>query len=259
MERIWAFGLFLLLTPILSVAANPVTTRGLPEQKKILVTGRYVTIRYLLYLPRSYHSDGKRRWPLILFLHGSTEKGNDIEIVRRNCLPAYLEQIRSFPFVVISPQLAQDKERWNPAELKSLLDAVLPDIRVDRDKMYLTGWSLGANGVWTMAMSYPDLFAAIAPIAGWGDENRVRLLKDLPVWAFHGAKDANVAPSESSSMVEALRKEGGKARFTLYSDFDHDCWAAVYKDSTLFEWFLQHRRFGPRRHMQGQGRAISPS
>ncbi len=202
-------------------------------------------IRYLLYLPGSYHSDGKKRWPLILFLHGSTEKGDDVEIVRRNGLPAYLEQVRSFPFIVISPQLPEDKERWNPAELKALLDALLPDIRVDRDRMYLTGWSLGGNGVWRMATSYPDLFAAIAPVAGWGDTDEAKVLKDVPVWAFHGAKDTNVLPSESSSMVEALRKAGGKVRFTLYPDLDHDCWTAVYESSKLFEWFLQHHRLKP--------------
>jgi len=226
----------------LPLAGSSKTLTGLPRQKKILVTGKYVTVHYLLYLPRSYHSDGKRRWPLILFLHGSTEKGTDLQIVKRNGLPAYLEHLRSFPFIVISPQLAEDQERWDPAEMKALLDAVLPTLRVDRDRMYLTGWSLGGNGVWRLAMSYPDLFAAIAPIAGWGDTNGAKALKNLPVWAFHGAKDTNVPPSASSSMVEALRSEGGRVRFTLYPELDHDCWMVTYQNAKLYDWFLRHRR-----------------
>lgn len=240
-------GLCLVMACAFPVAVHSRTLTGLPRQKKVLVTGKLVTVRYLLYLPRSYHSDGKKRWPLILFLHGSTEKGNDLQMVRKDGLPAYLEQVRSFPFIVISPQLPEDQERWDPVEMKALLEAALPDLRVDRDRMYLTGWSLGANGVWRMAMSYPDLFAAIAPVAGWGDTSRAGLLKDLPVWAFHGEKDENVLPQESSSMVEALRKSGGKVLFTLYPDLDHDCWMATYQNAKLYTWFLQHRRLRPHR------------
>ncbi|MGA2614333.1 MAG: prolyl oligopeptidase family serine peptidase [Spirochaetia bacterium] len=247
MVRTCVLGLCLVMACAFPVAVHSRTLTGLPRQKKVLVTGKLVTVRYLLYLPRSYHSDGKKRWPLILFLHGSTEKGNDLQMVRKDGLPAYLEQVRSFPFIVISPQLPEDQERWDPVAMKAFLDAALPDLRVDRDRMYLTGWSLGANGVWRMAMSYPDLFAAIAPVAGWGDESRAGLLKNLPVWAFHGAKDENVLPQESSSMVEALCKNGSKVLFTLYPDLDHDCWMATYQNAKLYAWFLQHRRLRPHR------------
>lgn len=252
MIRTCALVAFLVVASVVPLTARSRTLTGLPQQKKILVTGKYMTVRYLLYLPRSYHSDGKRRWPLILFLHGSTEKGSNLQIVKRNGLPACLEQARSFSFVVISPQLSEDQERWDPAEMKALLDAVLPDLRVDRDRMYLTGWSLGANGVWRMATSYPDLFAAIAPVPGWGDLSGVKALKSLPVWAFHGAKDTNVLPEESITMVNALRKNGGDVHFTLYPDLDHDCWTVTYRNTKLYDWFLQHRRLKQRQHAQPQ-------
>ena len=101
-----------------------------------------------------------------------------------------------------------------------------------------------------MAASYPNLFAAIAPVAGWGDANDATALKGLPVWAFHGAKDTNVLPRESVSMVEALRKNGGDVHLTLYPDLDHDCWTATYRNTRLYEWFLQHRRVKQRQHVQ---------
>lgn len=242
MTRACAFALCIALAATVPAGAHPRTMTGVPLQKKLQVTGRTVTVRYLLYLPAGYLSDSGRKWPFILFLHGSTEKGNDIGIVRRKGLPAYLEKARSFPFIVISPQLPLEKERWDPQEMKTLLDVVLPDLRVDRDRMYLTGLSLGGNGVWRMAESFPDLFAAIAPIAGWGDVGKAKVLKNLPVWAFHGARDTNVPPEESSDMVDALRKDGGEVRFTLYPDLDHDCWTATYQNTKLYDWFLKHHR-----------------
>jgi len=179
---------------------------------------------------------------MILYLHGSTEKGSDLAIVRRNGLPAFLEKTKAFPFVVISPQLPLERERWDPQEMKGLLDVVLPGLRVDRARMYLTGLSLGGNGVWAAAISYPDLFAAIAPVAGWGDASKAGVLKNLPIWVFHGAKDTNVLPEESASMVDAIRKSGGRPHFTLYPDLEHDCWTVTYENLKLYAWFLKHRR-----------------
>ncbi len=242
MIKAQALGLCLLLACAIPQLGFARTLTGLPRQKKVLVTGKPVTVRYLLYLPDGYRADAKKKWPLILFLHGSTEKGDDVQIVKRRGLPAYLEQSRSFPFLVISPQLPEDQERWDPGEMKALLDAVLTDLRVDRDRLYLTGWSLGGNGVWSMAARYPELFAAIAPIAGWGDVDSARALRNLPVWDFHGAKDTNVLPEESVAMVRAVRQQGGRVRFTLYPDLDHDCWSTVYGNAELYEWFLRHPR-----------------
>jgi predicted peptidase len=248
MIRILALGLCLIMTSVVPAAARSRTLTELPRQKRVVVSGKAVTVRYLLYLPQSYHGGGRKKWPLILFLHGSTEKGDDVEIVKRAGLPAYLERVRSFPFVVISPQLPEDHDRWDPVEVKALLDAVVPELRVDHDRMYLTGWSLGGNGVWRMAARYPALFAAIAPVAGWGNAEDTKALKNLPVWAFHGVKDTNVLPSGSTSMVKALRGAGGQARLTLYPDLDHDCWSAVYQNARLYAWFLQHHRLRAPRH-----------
>ena len=127
MTRACAFILSIALAATVPAVAHSRSMTGVPLQKKLQVTGRTVTVRYLLYLPSGYLSDSRRKWPFILFLHGSTEKGNDIGIVRRKGLPAYLEKARSFPFIVISPQLPLERERWDPLEMKALLDVVLPD------------------------------------------------------------------------------------------------------------------------------------
>ena len=128
--------------------------------------------------------------------------------MRRNGLPAYLQQEPDFPFVVISPQLPPERDRWDPDELKELLLSIVGTLHVDRDRMYLTGWSLGATGTWETAMRFPRMFAAIAPVAGDVDCSQAGLLKGIPIWVFHGADDTNVPVFESINMVEALQEYG---------------------------------------------------
>ncbi|HTO94351.1 MAG TPA: PHB depolymerase family esterase, partial [Bacteroidota bacterium] len=122
---------------------------------------------YLVYLPPDYGKD-ERAWPLVLFLHGAGERGTRVELVKRHGPPKLAAAGRQFPFILVSPQCPED-EYWSVPVLKALLDRILATYRVDRSRIYLTGLSMGGNGTWRMAMAYPDLFAAIAPICGWGD------------------------------------------------------------------------------------------
>lgn len=197
--------------------------------------------RHLLYRPAGYGVTPFRKWPLILFLHGSTERGDEVRDVRRLGLPAALDRGLNIPFLVVSPQLDAD-ESWSPAALKKFLDAVLPGLRVDPQRIYLTGWSLGGFGSWYTAETYPGFFAAVAPVSGGGDPELAYLLRGLPVWAFHGARDGNVSPQESIDMVQALRDAGAKVKFTLYPDLAHDCWAETYGNRDLYKWFLANQR-----------------
>lgn len=235
-------GAILLCT--ISVVAS---ADGLPRifgdqlQEKSIRIHRNTIVRYLLFLPSTYERTGGNQWPLILYLHGSTEKGNDVDMLRRNGLPAYLQQEPGFPFVVVAPQLPAQRDNWDPDELKELLASIVGKLHVDRDRMYLTGWSLGATGTWETAMRFPRMFAAIAPVAGDVDSRQAGLLKGIPIWVFHGADDANVPASESISMVEALREDGVDVQFTLYKDRSHDSWISAYSDPALFQWFLGHR------------------
>ncbi|MFH0944795.1 MAG: prolyl oligopeptidase family serine peptidase [Planctomycetota bacterium] len=200
-------------------------------------------IRYLLFLPEGYDADADATWPLILFLHGRGECGTDIEKVKVHGPPKIVESRKDFPFIVVSPQ--SEDARWNPERLVELLDHVAKTHRVDRQRIYLTGLSMGGYGTWALAAAYPDRFAAIVPICGGGDPGSAEKLKGLPIRAFHGAKDRIVPLSQSQQMVDAIRAAGGDVVFTVYPDAAHDAWTWTYGDPKLFEWLLAQRRPDP--------------
>ncbi len=202
---------------------------------------RKVSYRYLLYLPKAYASETTRRWPLLLFLHGSGERGNDLAKVKFNGPPKHLDGRDDFPFVVVSPQCPED-QRWQADALAALLDDVTSRLRIDVDRVYVTGLSMGGRGTWDLAMSHPERFAAIAPVCGGAIPDRACRLKDVPVRAYHGAKDDVVPLAESQTVVEAVRKCGGTADLVVYPDANHDSWTAAYADPSLWEWLLSHRR-----------------
>ena len=202
-----------------------------------------VRLRYLLFLPDEYSRDPKRKWPLILFLHGAGERGDDLDLLKRHGIPKITERWRDFPFIAVSPQCP--RYSWWTAEIESLnalLDHIVESYSVDVSRVYLTGLSMGGFGTWRLAASYPERFAAIAPICGGGDPEWAPRLKDIPVWVFHGAKDEIVPLSESEKMVEALKACGGNVRFTVYPDAGHDSWTQTYENPELYEWFLQHSK-----------------
>jgi len=205
---------------------------------------------YLLYLPRGYGQERGRKWPLVLFLHGSEERGDDAEQVRRNGLPKVLDQGAELPALVLSPQCPARTRWWQSTPfLGALLDLVESSYAVDSSRVYVTGWSMGAYGTWALALDYPRRFAALAPIAGGGDfrddsipENLCQL-RDVPVWVFHGARDETIAPSESENAVQALQACGGNVRFTLYPEAGHDgAWELAYTDAVFYQWMLQQAR-----------------
>ncbi|MEW5745224.1 MAG: prolyl oligopeptidase family serine peptidase [Nitrospirota bacterium] len=206
-------------------------------QKSITRTAGY---RYLLFLPNRY-LDQEEPWPLVLFLHGAAERGNDLKRIKAHGIPRVVEERKDLPFIAVSPQCPEG-EYWIPDMLAVLLDEVEAEHRVDRDRISLTGISMGGYGAWRMAMDYPDRFAALAPICGGGDPDEVCRIKHLPVWAFHGARDRVVPLSESEEMVNALRSCGGTVRFTVYPDAGHDAWTVTYNNPELYAWLLQHRR-----------------
>ena len=202
-----------------------------------------VRLNYLLYLPADYGKDAEQRWPLILFLHGYGERGDNLETIKKHGIPKVLETRTDFPFIAVSPQCPGGS--WWPLEvdaLKALLDHVIEDYAVDEDRVYLTGLSMGGFGTWTLGIAYPDCFAALAPICGGGVTGMVDVLKDVPVWAFHGALDDTVPLDRGEKMVEALKEAGGNVRFTVYPDLAHDSWTVTYDNPELYEWFLQQKR-----------------
>ncbi len=177
----------------------------------------------------------------MVFLHGSGEAGADIEKVKAHGPPKIVGNDPDFPFILISPQLPEGED-WSPAKLDIMLDAILPRLKADRRRIYLTGLSLGGMGTWAWALARPDRFAAIAPVAASGDSTRACTIKTLPAWVFHGDGDTDVPTTEDFAMVEAMRKCGGSPRLTIYPGTGHWSWEAAYGDAALYYWLLHQRR-----------------
>jgi predicted peptidase len=198
---------------------------------------------YLLYLPPGYDEQPDKKWPVVFFLHGAGERGSNLELLKVHGLPKLLEQVQDYPFIVVAPQCPLD-ERWiNQLEkLDNLYAEILAGYRVLTGQVYLTGMSMGGQGTWFWSTTYPERFAAIAPICGRSFPDRASRIKHLPIWVFHGAKDPVVLLEESTSMVEALQEVGADVRFTVYPDLEHDSWSVTYANPELYEWLLSHHR-----------------
>lgn len=204
-------------------------------EKQITITVRY---QYLLSLPADY--DKQEKWPLVLFLHGSGECGDNVEVVKKNGPPKYAEE-KPYPFILLSPQAPE--ERWDIPSLKVLLDDVIANNKVDPDRVYVTGLSLGGGATWHLTAAYPDLFAAAAPVCGWNPKaSTAPKIKDIPYWVFHGDADKAVPLKHSQRMVDALKPLGTEIKFTVYPGVGHDCWNQAYAEPELWTWLLSHSR-----------------
>jgi predicted peptidase len=197
--------------------------------------------RYLSYVPDGYGTHRSQKWPLLLFLHGAGERGSDLELVKIHGPPKLIETGKKFPFVVISPQCPKDS-MWVPPALEALIDSVQRRYRIDSARIYVTGLSLGGFATWELALRHPERYAAIIPICGGGDPSRADRLRDLPVWAFHGAQDDVVPLSGSQDMIAAIKAAGGNPRFTVYPQSGHDSWTETYANDEVYSWLLQQRR-----------------
>jgi predicted peptidase len=229
-----------LAAALLCTACAAPTTVGMSAQHFEGQVRRAVQYEYLLYLPPTYN-DTTEAWPLVIFLHGSGESGADLSRVRAHGPPRLITEGRDFPFIMVAPQ-APEMRPWDIDALDLLLDEIMRAHRVDPDRVYLTGLSNGGKGAWMWAIARPDRFAALAPVAGYGDANRVCALGQLPVWSFHGAIDNVVPAAFDTATVEALRRCNGNVRYTLYEDANHDSWTRTYANDELYTWLLRQRR-----------------
>lgn len=199
-------------------------------------------LKYLLYLPDDY-ATGNQDFPLILFLHGAGERGT-IANLKTQALPKMIEQGQKFPFIIVSP-LCPLNSWWNYhlTEVLAVLDEVLAGHRVDHKRIYLTGLSMGGYGSWELAVLAPQRFAALAPICGWMNDpqERVCVLKEKPIWTFHGTLDDVVPVQATETLVETLKACGGNIKFTVYSHLRHDSWTVTYNNAELYQWFSDHR------------------
>ena len=202
---------------------------------------------YLEYLPQGYNSNTSK-YPIVISLHGIGEKGNtaaDVWRVANVSLAKYIKYGQDYPFIVISPQLKTSIGTWPPNYIMEVINHVKKYLRVNNQKIYLTGLSLGGFGVWKTAGAYPDVFAAIVPICSGGNDlnNACKLAaSNVPVWAFHGDKDTRVSYTVSTKMVNAINgcspKPNPLAKVTLFPGLNHGIWDKVYKETSALNWML---------------------
>lgn len=200
---------------------------------------------YLLYLPDHYSEQPKQNWPVLLYLHSSDARGQDLQKVKQEGIPYVLRTGTKLPFIVVAPLCLPEEwwdSHWSLENVNVLLDELIEKYHVDARRIYLTGWSMGGAGSWKLASDYPARFAAVVPISGKTQLKYVAPLRNMPVWAFHGAEDPVVPVSESQKIVDALQNSGGNARLTIFPDIGHDAWRQVYTDPKLYEWLLKQSK-----------------
>jgi len=195
-------------------------------------------LQYATRFPENYREGDK--YPIIFFLHGSGTRGENIDNILTHSFLRRPDKWPDFEFIIVAPLC--HKNTW--ADFAETLVRFALHIKdqpfADESRLYLTGNSMGGYGTWQLAMSAPDLFAAIAPLCGGGMYWNAGRLVNVPVWAFHGGKDKSVFPEESVKMVNAVNRYGGNARLTIYPENGHNCWSDAYGSKALYEWFLSH-------------------
>lgn len=229
----------LLLIAVTLIFQNHANAQSQKAEKSKIV--HKTEISFLSWFPESYYKNKKEKYPLLIFLHGSGERGNDLNKVKAWGPPAFVESRPDFPFIVISPQ-CPDGQWWNVADLDQMLSKLLKKYRIDPDRVYLTGLSMGGFGSWEWACTYPNRFAAIAPVCGGGDIQMADEITKVAVWAFHGQDDPVVPVKRTIEMVEAVNAAGGNAKMSIYPGVGHDSWRAAYADEELYKWLLEHKR-----------------
>ena len=211
---------------------------------------------YRIYTPRPVEDETV--YPLIVFMHGAGERGSDNTSQLKHGVGSIIRFIERFnkPAFVIAPQVADDHQwvdtPWSddahvlpksPSASMSLLlgliDSVNQTLPIDRRRIYITGISMGGFGTWDLLMRRPDEFAAAIPICGGGDETSAHLIRDIPVWVFHGGDDQVVKTHRSRNMIEALEGVAGRPRYTEYPGVGHDSWTVTYENPEVLHWLFE--------------------
>ena len=226
-------------------------------QKEIFVSSGD-TLPYRLLKP--LETTDQKSFPLVIFLHGAGERGNDNEVQIKHIEPLFLENNnrQQYPCYVIAPQCPKESQ-WASFErnaetlslkrkptaptkmLLELIDKIKSNYPIDASRIYITGLSMGGFGTWDLISRYPEMFAAAVPICGGGDATQADKIKNVPLWAFHGAKDRIVAPQLSRKMISALQAIGGLPGYTEYPDVEHDSWVPAYREPLLLSWLFKQK------------------
>lgn len=204
-----------------------------------------VQYRYLSYTPKEYNTDTLKKWPLIIYLHGGSRRGTDLIKLYADGIPDQLYRGREFPFIIIAPQ-CPEHIRWSTDNwFENLFKEVNDKYRIDTNRVYLTGFSLGGAGTWYIATKYPDKFAAIAPMSGFTShmdfiDNNIEMLINMPIWAFHGRIDIVVPFEETERIIKKLDGKNKDLKFSVEPEAGHWINWLVYPNQELYDWFLKY-------------------
>jgi predicted peptidase len=203
--------------------------------------------------------DPTTKYPLVIFLHGSGERGNDNESQLQWGVMNFASDrnMKVHHPIVIAPQCPKDMSWANfsnesmsldptPSEpmklLIELINQTIQKLPIDTNRIYITGLSMGGFGTFDAISRYPNLFAAAVPVCGGGDISKASAISHIPIWIFHGALDGAVNPVLSQDMVEALTKAGAHPGFTQYPETGHFSWIAAYTDTMMVDWLFRQRK-----------------
>lgn len=196
---------------------------------------------YLIYLPRDY-GQTQEPSPLLLFLHGSGERGQEIAKVKKHGPPKLIAAGQHFPFVVISPQCPENVH-WEPELLLALLDDVAKKYQIDSNRIYVTGLSMGGSGTWGLIAAAPNRFAAAMPICGRAADTAIaEQASQLPVWIVVGDRDKAELVENCVQMENLLKERKADIKLTIMHGVGHDSWSQTYATPEIYEWMLRHRR-----------------
>ncbi len=238
--------LFLMLAIVLiaATALSAAPTFKAPAERGYLM--RTVTVgdkdmKYVVYVPECY--DPVKPIPTIVFLNGAGECGTDGLKQVFHFGTAVILNSEKWPFLILFPQKQDVKTKWEDEEpmVMAILEKSRKEFNIDSSRLYLTGLSQGGHGTWTIAAMHPDLFAAIAPVCGWADEDVARKVAKLPIRIFHGDQDQAVNVDESRKMEKWITDAGGTCKLTIYPGVGHNSWDKAYGEEDLGKWFLEHR------------------
>lgn len=206
-----------------------------------------VEMDYLLYLPKDYDGKAGEKFPLVVYLHGGG--ASDLGGVRRNFLPSRVDRGEEFPFIMLAPRNPRKREFFPQEWVQTLVEEIAATHRVDRDRIYLIGYSRGAFAAFQIVQNYPGTYAALVAVSGGGIPQYLdRVRPDMPVWVFHGTDDSTIKLIESVAMVQRLKDLGGgrEIRFTVYEDAGHtETERLAFSEPKLFDWLLKQTRAKP--------------
>lgn len=243
---------------VLLAAVAPAASAGSQRenvlQARTFRNAKAETLLYRLFIPENY--DRRKKYPLVLYLHGGGGRGND-NLKQIEGGNGYLIDLftgkdtqSKFPSFVVAPQSPME-EGWieddsiTPTRQLRLVFELIGDLQrtysLDPDRLYVSGQSMGGFGTFAIVSEHPRLFAAAVSVCGGGDESKAARFKSTPVWAFHGEKDEAVNVERSRKMIAAIKKAGGLARYTEYAGEGHIIWARVVKEPELLPWLFGHR------------------